>query len=272
MILFPNSKINLGLHILDKRPDGYHNIETIFYPVPIKDGLEIIQSSSGSQRELSTSGLAIDGDNENNLCNKAYTILKNDFPNLPAVKMHLHKTIPMGAGLGGGSSDGAHTLIMLNAKFSLGLSQDQLVDYAAQLGSDCPFFVANAPAFAQSRGEVLTGINLDLSAYKMILVHPGIHVNTAWAFSQVTPIATRTSLKEIITLPVAEWRTALANDFEAPVFKEHPEIQKLKDWFYTNGAIYAAMTGSGSSVFGLFQKGAIPAFAFPENYSVLEPN
>ena len=186
MIVFPNCKINLGLNVLGKRPDGYHNIETVFYPLPFYDVLEVIQSSNNQQPvELFLSGNKIEGKTENNLCVKAYHLLKKDFPQLPPVKIYLHKVIPAGAGLGGGSADGAFTLILLNDKFHLQLSQQQLLNYALQLGSDCPFFIINKPCFAQQRGEILEPIQLNLSAYKLIIINPGIHVNTGWAFTQV---------------------------------------------------------------------------------------
>lgn len=193
MIVFPNCKINLGLSIIGKRNDGYHNVETIFYPVSVKDILEITTLTSNEllarDREnhhiqFSTSGLPVEGAQNDNLCIKAYHLLKTDFSELPALKMHLHKVIPMGAGLGGGSSDGAFTLRLLNEKFHLNLTTRQLIDYAIKLGSDCPFFIINKPCFATSRGEIMETITLDLSKYSFMLVNPGIHINTGWAFEQ----------------------------------------------------------------------------------------
>jgi 4-diphosphocytidyl-2-C-methyl-D-erythritol kinase len=177
MIVFPNCKINLGLQILNKRADNFHAIETVFYPIDLKDGLEII-SSSGAAVEFSATGLPIDGNEADNICIKACHLLKNNFPQLPGIKMHLHKTVPMGAGLGGGSADGAFTLRLLNQKFNLGLSTQQLIDYALQLGSDCPFFIINKPCYATGRGELLQEVNIDLSTYKIVLINPGIHINT----------------------------------------------------------------------------------------------
>jgi 4-diphosphocytidyl-2-C-methyl-D-erythritol kinase len=189
VIAFPNCKINLGLHILQKRADGFHDLETVFYPIPLRDGLEIIQNASASpnQIEFTLSGLAIDAKPEDNICVKAYHLLKKDFPQLPPVKMHLHKTIPSGAGLGGGSADGAFTLLLLNKKINLDLNEEQLTQYALQLGSDCPFFIINKPSYATGRGENLQAIELDLSSYQIVVVNPGIHINTGWAFSQITP-------------------------------------------------------------------------------------
>jgi len=184
MVSFPNCKINLGLNIVNKRDDGYHDIETAFFPIQLKDALELVEKE---KFEFSTSGIAIEGEPEKNLCIKAYDLLKKDFPQLPAVQMHLHKAIPMGAGLGGGSADGAFTLKLLNKKFELNLSEKQLINYSLQLGSDCPFFILNKPCFATGRGEILEQMEPDLSQYKFLIVHPPIHVSTAWAFSTIKP-------------------------------------------------------------------------------------
>lgn len=189
---------------------------------------------------------------------------------MPAVKMHLHKTIPMGAGLGGGSADGAFTLVLLNRKFNLQIDEEGLIRYALQLGSDCPFFIRNTPSYATGRGENMKSIHLDLSAYKIVLVNPQIHINTGWAFSQIKPSANRASLEEIISLPVEQWKGNLNNDFEKAVFTSHPQIKECKEALYAAGAVYAAMSGSGATVFGLFPKAATPALAFPENYFVKE--
>lgn len=259
MIVFPNCKINLGLQILNKREDGYHNLATVFYPVGWKDVVEVIRKDDGRQKthdiSFSSSGLEVAGDPQNNLCIKAYQLLKKDFPSLPSVQMHLHKTIPMGAGLGGGSADGAFTLKLLNDKFQLGLSQQQLIDYALQLGSDCPFFILNQPVYATGRGEIIEPFNLDLSAYQFVIVNPGIHVNTGWAFAQLQlKDAPRPDLRTIVQQPINTWKEELINDFEAPVCKAHPEIAAVKEELYNAGALYASMTGSGSTVFGVFER------------------
>lgn len=269
MIVFPNCKLNLGLHILRKREDGYHDLQTIFYPLPLKDALEVVRHPAPlTNVEYSGSGLPVQGDLSNNICIKAYHLLKQDFPDLPPIKMHLHKTIPMGAGLGGGSADGAFTLRLLNQKFNLGISEEVLLQYALQLGSDCPFFIRNQPSLATGRGEILEPLSPDLSGYQFVVVNPGIHVNTGWAFSQIQPLADRPSLKENIQLPVERWKEFLSNDFESPVSRLHPEISRIKAALYENGAVYAAMTGSGSTVFGLFAKEARPVFDFPAHYFV----
>ena len=269
MLFFPNCKINLGLHILNKREDGFHNLETVFYPVGLKDALEIIPSHNANTAiEFISSGLVVDGNSDDNICIKAYHLLKKDFPELPAVKMHLHKTIPMGAGLGGGSADGAFTLQLLNKKCDLNLSTPALLNYALQLGSDCPFFIINKPCYATGRGEILEEISIDLSKYKIVLVNPGIHVNTGWAFSQLTPALPKKSIKEIIMQPITSWQQALQNDFEISVFEKYPAIKKIKETLYQHGAIYAAMSGSGSSVYGLFEKEiTLPQFS-DTNYFV----
>ena len=252
MIQFPNCKINLGLSILAKRADGYHELETVFYPIAVSDALEILPSDNLT---LTQTGIAVPGEPTQNLCLKAYHLLKKDFPQLPAVQMHLHKNIPMGAGLGGGSSDGTAALIMLNEQFSLGLNDRQLIDYASQLGSDCPFFVYNKACHATGRGEILKPIALDLSNYQFLLVHPGVHIATAWAFQQLTPNTKSESIKSIIEKPISEWKDLLINDFEAPVFKAEPTLSNIKAQLYQLGAIYASMSGSGSSLFGIFPKG-----------------
>ncbi len=268
MVVFPNCKINLGLNILNKRTDGYHDLETVFYPVGIKDALEIIKNGTEIKSPIifSQSGIVIEGNTDHNLCVKAYHLLKSDYPQIPSINMHLHKVIPMGAGLGGGSSDGAYALKLLSDLFKLSLSNNQLKEYALQLGSDCPFFITNKPCFATSRGEAMDEIDLDLSAYKIVIINPGIHINTGWAFNNITPKVPSQSIKEIIKQPVSTWKSSLVNDFEVPVFILHPEIKEIKDKFYSCGAVYSSMTGSGSSVFGIFDKNKSVEIDFPKNY------
>lgn len=253
MVLFPHCKINLGLHITGKRPDGFHELETVFYPVPLKDILELVTSTD---LQFSSSGLEIPGNPASNLCLKAYHLLKEDFPQLPPVQMHLHKIIPMGAGLGGGSADGAFTLRLLNNKYALGLTDVELITYALKLGSDCPFFIINQPCYATGRGEHLTSINLDLSSYRFVIVHPGIHINTKWAFEQIQPSLPSKSIKEIIQLPIQDWKYYLSNDFESPIKQNYPAIEAIKLALYKDGAIYASMSGSGSAVYGIYPMNA----------------
>lgn len=249
MIAFPNAKINLGLHILRKRPDGYHDISGLFYPIPLKDVLEIIEATKLS---FTSSGLPIPGNPASNLCLKAYQLINADH-DIPPVAMHLHKVIPMGAGLGGGSADGAFMLKMLNEKFSLGLSVSQLEAYAARLGSDCPFFINNQPALASGRGTELSAHNLNLSGYFLALVFPGVHIGTAEAYTGVKPNDQREDPGTVLNSAVASWKNRLVNDFEASVFPKYPALQAIKDALYMAGAEYASMTGSGSTLYGLFR-------------------
>jgi 4-diphosphocytidyl-2-C-methyl-D-erythritol kinase len=269
VVVFPNCKINLGLHILNKRSDGFHDLETIFYPLPFKEALEIIPEADDTKEvSFTATGLSINLAPPDNICVKAYQLLKKDFPNLPPVKIHLHKTIPAGAGLGGGSADGAFTLLLLNKKFDLQLPEKALEAYALALGSDCAFFIKNQPCIAFGRGEVLESIDIDISNYKIIIVNPAIHINTAWAFKQIIPLSKKNSLKEIIKEPIAKWKEKLSNDFEIPIFKNHPQIEKIKTSLYDQGAIYASMTGSGSTVYGFFPKNSSPTLHFPQHYFI----
>lgn len=270
MISFPNCKINLGLNIVGKRADGYHDLETVFYPLMIKDVIEVIQTTDDRRQttdvDFSSSGLTVEGNIENNLCIKAYHLLKKDFTSLPSIKMHLHKNIPIGAGLGGGSADCAFTLVLLNKKFNLNLSQRQLIHYALLLGSDCPFFIFNEPSFATSRGENLAPVTLDLSHYKFVIINPAIHISTAWAFAQITPLVPQKSIQQIINQPIETWKDELKNDFEVPVMNQYPVIKNIKTELYNAGAVYVSMSGSGSTVFGIFDKNIQPKLSFPKDF------
>ena len=277
MISFPNCKINLGLQILRRRPDGYHDLQTVFYPLPLKDILELIRlpdagpaapDSPAAEPTFTAYGLPIPGDPKTNLCLKAWRLLHADFPTLPPVHIHLYKQIPIGAGLGGGSANGAWTLRALDSQFHLGLSREQLLQYAAQLGSDCPFFILNTPCIGGGRGEQLEPIDLDLSGYSFALVDPGIHISTAQAFSLCTPDENTPPIKDIVSQPIQNWRNLLINDFEEPIFRLHPELVKIKETLYAQGAIYASLTGSGSSFFGIFEKGHAPSGK--DNYRILQ--
>lgn len=250
MICFPNAKINLGLHIISKRNDGYHEIETCMCPIPLFDALEIIINHKKST--WNTSGISIPGDPKDNLILKAYQLLKKDFANLPHVDIHLHKNIPMGAGLGGGSADAAFALNLMNNLFDLILDDFFLEEYAALLGSDCPFFIENTPKIAKGRGEILEEVSLDLKGTHLILINPGIHIGTKEAYAGVTPAKPKVKLEEVLQ-DKSRWKNELANDFEASIFPNHPKIASIKNKLYENGAYYAAMSGSGSTVFGLFE-------------------
>jgi 4-diphosphocytidyl-2-C-methyl-D-erythritol kinase len=248
MILYPPAKINLGLNILRKREDGYHDIDTCMVEIPFTDILEITKSDSF---EFLQTGIKINGAGGTNLCEKAYQLLQNECEIGP-VRIHLRKQIPVGAGLGGGSADATYTLLALNQLFQLQLSLDKLKKLASELGSDCPFFVKGLPQIAQGRGEILSTVELDLSNIFLVLLNPGIHVGTKEAYDGVSVSEDVISIEEIVQKPIEQWKELLKNDFETSVFQRHPEIEKLKEVLYQSGAIYAAMSGSGSSVFGLF--------------------
>jgi len=250
VVEFPNAKINLGLHITGKRADGFHNIETVLYPVPIRDVLEIVPAP-GKLFSFRSTGLNIPGDKKNNLCVKAYRLLSGDF-GFPPVHMHLHKVIPMGAGLGGGSSDGAFTIRIMNSLFDLELSVPGMQDYARKLGSDCPFFIENEPLIGYERGDRFIPVNFNLTGYYIAIVVPDILINTGTAYAGVKPRTHGLPLTDIIGKTVEEWKSVLVNDFEPTVFQKHPVISEIKDKLYDNGAVYASMSGSGSGVYGLF--------------------
>jgi len=254
MIAFPNAKINIGLNIVEKRKDGFHSIESIFYPIfDLVDVLEIIELKENSNPQFSSSGISIPGEATSNLCLKAYNLLKKDY-DIPSVAIHLHKVIPIGAGLGGGSSDAAFTLKLLNNIFKLNLSDDILIQYARKLGSDCAFFIKNKPVFAFGKGDEFEEISLSLSNYKIKIEYPNIHIGTAEAYNGVIPSVSKLQLKEIINKPINSWKKSIKNDFESSIFLNYPEIKQLKLKFYKEGAIYASMTGSGSAVYGIFEK------------------
>ena len=255
MINFPIAKINLGLNVVSKRDDGYHNLETVFYPVPIKDALEVFPMEDGFPSDvrcdLKVTNLFIDGDEQKNLVVKAYNMIAQDYE-LPRVHVHLYKHIPTQAGMGGGSSNCAYMIRLLNEMFSLGMSDEKMIGYAARLGADCAFFIKAQPAYAEGIGEKLQPISIDLSGCKMLVVRPNIPVSTKEAFSLITPQVPKKNCLDIVRQPIETWKDELVNDFERSVFAIHPEIGRLKEMMYEQGDVYAAMSGSGSSVFGLF--------------------
>jgi 4-diphosphocytidyl-2-C-methyl-D-erythritol kinase len=250
MLAFANAKINLGLQVTEKRPDGYHNLETVFYPVGINDVIEI---SDAAVTSFVSSGLEIPGDSSNNLCLKAFNALKRDF-DIPHQQISLLKNIPIGAGLGGGSSDAAALVKLLNEKFSLGLSALQMEDYVRPLGADCAFFIKNKPVYAVGKGDEFEPLELDLYAFEIVVVKPDIYVSTADAYAGIIPSVTATSVKDLIHLPLRDWKSCVFNDFEKTVFEKHPKIKAIKEQLYHSGAIFALMSGSGSSVFGIFEE------------------
>ena len=262
MVAFPHAKINLGLQIIFKRSDGYHNIDTCFYPIKLADILEVVPSNEFS---FTQSGLEISGNADDTLCIKAYHLLKKDFT-FGEAKIHLHKIIPIGAGLGGGSSDGAFTLRLLNQVFDLKISKEKLKTYASQLGSDCSFFTEDDPKIGTGRGEILNSTSLNLKNYFLVLVKPEIHVSTADAYAGISPLSGRSPVEEVLKLPIGKWKGNLTNDFEQTIFKKYPIIESIKEKFYSSGALYASMSGSGASVFGIFDKQIDLKNHFPEMF------
>ena len=258
MITFPIAKINLGLNVVERRPDGYHNLQTVFYPVPIMDALEVQPMADGFPSnvdcDIKVSNIHIEGDEQRNLVVRAYQLLKQDFPTLPRLHTHLWKGIPTQAGMGGSSSDGAFMISLLNELFELHLSDEQMIGYAARLGADCAFFILNRPCYAEGIGEQLHPIALDLSKWYIGIVRPDIPVSTKEAFSLIRPHYPAHCCREVVMQPVEQWRGLLTNDFEESVFALHPEIGAVKDKLYEMGATYAAMSGSGSALFGLFRE------------------
>jgi len=250
MIAFPNAKINLGLHILTKRNDGFHEIETVMWPLKLTDVLEIISAPDGVFR-FTMSGNSLPCDGKPNLCQRAWQLMQQH-TGISPVHMHLHKTIPAGSGLGGGSADAAFTLKMLNSLFHCNLSILELKALAAVIGSDCPFFIENTPSIATGRGEVLEPIGLQLSGLYLLLVVPTVPVNTAKAYSKVSPEMPLVPLLSAVQHPVEEWKNSVFNKFEESVFVQHPLLNEIKHNLYAQGAIYASMSGSGSAIFGLF--------------------
>ena len=250
MIVYPNAKINLGLNVVRRRLDGYHDLETIFYPIPLQDALEVQEAAQFTFRQTGTLLDCAAGDN---LVIRALRMVETEHQ-LPELDIHLFKHIPSGAGLGGGSSDAAFMMKLLNEKFALGMTDDEMEERLSHLGADCPFFVRNRPVFATGIGNIFTPIDLDLSGWTLVLVKPDIYVSTRDAYADVRPAEPSVALTEIIRHPVEEWQGLMANDFEASVFPRHPEIAAIKDLLLDQGATYAAMSGSGSAVFGLFRQ------------------
>ena len=256
MLCFPNAKINLGLRVISKRTDGYHNIETVFYPVNLCDALEIVPAGEGKTTLIQT-GIPMDGNPDDNLVMKACRLLKNDF-DLPEVTIYLRKQIPVGAGLGGGSADAAFMIKLLNDFARLNLSVEQMEAYAGRIGADCPFFIQNRPVFAEGIGNVFSPVALSLHNYRIVTVKPPVSVSTKEAYAQVKPQQPAVPLKEVIRMPIGEWKNCLINDFEPGVFALYPEIAEIKRKLYAEGALYASMSGSGSTVYGIFERATAP--------------
>lgn len=250
MLYYSNAKINLGLNVVEKRQDGFHNIETIFYPINVKDAIEFIPTKTTS---LQSTGIKVNCDINDNLIIKAYQLLKTDF-DLPTLSFHLHKNIPFGAGLGGGSANAAFTLSHLNQFYKLNLTEKELLKYATKLGSDCAFFIKNQALFACEKGDIFKKCNVDLSRYYILLIHPGFGVSTPDAYENIIPRTPEKNVTEIVNQPITSWRKDLKNDFEDTIFLKYPELKLIKEKLYQNGALYASMSGSGSSLFGIFDE------------------
>ena len=252
MVVFPNAKINLGLFVTSKRSDGYHNLETIFVPVKgYCDVLEVLTNNSSSEDVFTNTGLHIDGEPENNLCIKALTLMRQHTV-IPPVNIHLHKVIPFGAGLGGGSADAAFMLKLLNDQYHAGLNEDDLELLASNIGADCAVFIRNKTVLAKGIGNEFSPVSINLSGLYKIVVIPPLHVPTSLAYKNIMPKSPHLSLDKLIQYPINQWRDVIGNDFEATVFKQYPEIERIKKVLYQNGAVYASMSGSGSSVYGIF--------------------
>ena len=254
MICFPNCKINIGLNIIEKRKDGFHNLETVFYPINLKETLEFVeQDSQNKKTEFNSSGIKIEGNSTDNICLKAYNLLKEEYT-IPELNIHLHKSIPIGAGLGGGSADGAYMIKYLNAYFNLNIPIEKQEKFAAQLGSDCAFFIKNKPVFAYGRGELFKEIELNLNNYSILMIKPNIHISTAEAYSNIKPKLPEISVKDAILKPINEWKNCISNDFEDSIFPKYGYLKEIKQELYNKGALYAAMSGSGSTIYGIFDK------------------
>lgn len=254
MITFPNAKINIGLQVTERRNDGYHNLDTVFYPIPIHDALEVIEADGAEYDcRLHISGIDIEGDPDTNLVVRAYRLLAADYA-LPSVDIYLHKHIPTGAGLGGGSADASYMLRLLNEMFGLGIEDQQLEAYATRLGADCPFFIKGAPVYATGIGNEFHPITLDLGGLYLVVVKPDVFVSTKEAYSMVQPEKPAVTLDKKIVRPITEWKESISNDFEKGIFTLHPELSDIKEKLYALGAKYAAMSGSGAALFGLFER------------------
>ncbi|MBO4612441.1 MAG: 4-(cytidine 5'-diphospho)-2-C-methyl-D-erythritol kinase [Bacteroidaceae bacterium] len=270
MKTFPCAKINLGLYVVERRPDGYHNLETVFYPIPLCDELEIVPAA---EDQLAIEGFPVDGQWRDNLVWRVVKQLRDGGLPIPPIVIRLRKTIPMGAGLGGGSSDAAHTMLMLNEMFHLGLSDDDMEQRLSRLGADCPFFVRRQPVFATGIGDQFTPVALSLTGQHLLLVKPSDHVSTREAYSAVRPRHPQHPLLQSIQRPISEWQQLVGNDFEQSVFPQHPTIADIKQQLINNGALYAAMSGSGSAVFGIFAQAPSPQLiaSFSSHFTFTAP-
>jgi 4-diphosphocytidyl-2-C-methyl-D-erythritol kinase len=268
MLVFPNAKLNLGLYVTGQRPDGFRNLESVFVPLPWTDALEVLPTAAGTETTLTLTGIPIPGEPATNLCLRAYELLRADF-NLPPVQLHLHKVVPIGAGLGGGSGDAAFALRALNDLFALQLPADALEAYARRLGSDCAFFIRNKPVFAYEKGDVFEPVALDLTGTACLVIYPGLHISTAEAYRRVQPRTPRHNLRAALSQPLETWRHTISNDFEEALTPHYPVLGDLKAQLYAAGAAYASLSGSGSAVYGLFPGLEMPPkLELPVEYQV----
>jgi 4-diphosphocytidyl-2-C-methyl-D-erythritol kinase len=268
MLVFPNAKLNLGLYITERRPDGFHNLESVFVPLPWADAFELLPAEAGQPTSLTLTGRPIPGDPATNLCVRAYELLQADSPALPPVQLYLHKIVPIGAGLGGGSADAAFALKAANDLFGLSLSVEALESYARRLGSDCAFFIQNKPVLAVEKGDVFEEIDLNLKGTGCVVVYPNLHISTAEAYAGISPQAPAYPLREALARPMSTWRDTVGNDFETALTPAHPVLADLKRQLYAAGATYASLSGSGSAVYGLWEAGEPAAAAWPAEYTV----
>ena len=267
MVVYPNAKINLGLNITEKRPDGYHNIESVFLPIQLCDTLSIIENP---KFEFIQSGIKLDSEPENNLVVKAFRILEREFK-LPPVSIQLEKNIPFGGGLGGGSSDASFCLKAVNSLFDLNINDDKLAEYSKKIGADCPFFIYNKPSLVKGIGDIITPIDINLNDYILVLVKPDFGVPTPLAYKNIQPQKSAYPINEVISKPIELWKNKLSNDFEFSVFKLFPELKEIKEKLYSLGAVYASMSGSGATMFGLFRGNQNVKNEF-SNYFVFQEN
>jgi len=257
MVVFPKAKINIGLRIMEKRPDGYHNIETFFYPVDLADALEfVVRKDSRRSDTLKVTGVMEESDPEKNLVMKAVKVMRQSF-DFPGIRIHLHKNIPVGAGLGGGSSDAAWMIKALNKYFGFGLNAEELRSIAGRIGSDAPFFIDGTPSFAEGVGNILSEFPLDLGRYHIVILYPDTNISTVEAYAGCVPCSTGLSLRQLLNLPVSEWRGRVINDFELNIFRSYPQVGRIKMALYEAGALYASMSGSGSAVYGIFEENPV---------------
>ncbi|MDB5234255.1 MAG: 4-diphosphocytidyl-2C-methyl-D-erythritol kinase [Hymenobacter sp.] len=268
MLTFPNAKLNLGLYVTERRPDGFHTLESVFVPLPWTDALELLPAPAGQSTSITLTGRPIPGDPAANLCVRAYELLQADFPQLPAVQIYLHKIVPIGAGLGGGSADAVFALKAANDLFGLGLSIEALENYARRLGSDCAFFIQNKPVLAVEKGDVFEEIDLNLKGAGCVVVYPNLHISTAEAYACISPQRPAHALREALAQPMATWRDTVSNDFETALTPAHPVLSEVKQRLYNAGATYASLSGSGSAVYGLWPNTQPEAMPWPADFSV----